>query len=178
MANAFSRWVPASFPFFDTTVKVKLRAFDKREAPAFKARVTERFAGVERLDGESEADHAARADAALERWKAFTRETFVKYVRVAEPLMNEEDGESVIDGQSLYDIGTGDFHLAVMVKLGELASLGDTEGKGSASPSTSTVDQASQSSASPVTSTANEVGPTPSTVTAAPIMDASSSVVV
>jgi hypothetical protein len=168
MATAFSRWVPYSLAFLDGEAKLKLRAFNKTEAPAFKRSVTEHFAGIEKKEGETDEQHAARSEAALERWRGLTRETFAKWVRVAEPM--DVDGVIVETGEALYSEAPGDFSMRVMLKLAELASLGDTEGKSSGSQSTSTVEagHSTGSSDSPAITPAIACSPTSSTVVEMP----------
>jgi hypothetical protein len=168
MATAFSRWVPFSLPLLDGEAKLKLRAFNKREAPEFKRLVTGHFEGIGKREGETDEQHTARSEAALERWRILTRETFVKYVKVAEPM--DIEGEVVETGAQLYDEVPGDFSMRVMLKLAELASLGDTEGKSSGSQSTSTVEagHSTASSDSPATTPAIVPSPTSSTVVEMP----------
>lgn len=173
MANTFSRWVPVSFPLFDTEAKLKLRAFNKREAPEFKASVAARFKGMERKDGESAADHEARTDRLLEEWLALSKNTFSKWVRLAEPLKDEESQTEITTGAQLYEEAPGDFVMRVMLKLGELASLGDTEGKSSGSPSTSTVEAGQPSSEDPANTTEESASPklsiAPAPITSIPV---------
>lgn len=164
MANTFSRWIPHTRPFFDTEIKLKLRAFNPTEAPAFQEAVQARFKTVLKEEGETDEQHESRSERMLEQWKALCEDTFGKYVRVVEPVVNAEDpDETVTDGASLYRVAPGDFVLDVMVKLSELASLGDTAGKGSSSRSTSSVDRATPSSDCPVASTESGAGITLST---------------
>lgn len=151
MASTFSRWIPVTLPFLDTEAKLKLRAFNKLEAPAFKAAVAARFKGVERKEGESAEAHEARGERLLADWLSLAKESFAKWVRVVEPLKDEEGGIEIATGAQLYDEAPGDFVMKVMLKLAELASLGDTEGKSSGSQSTSTVEAGQPSSESPVT---------------------------
>jgi hypothetical protein len=168
MATAFSRWVPFSLPFLDGEAKLKLRAFNKAEAPAFKRAVMGHFAGMERKEGESEEAHNARADAALERWRVLAQEAFQKWVRLEEPM--DVDGVIVETGGALYLEAPGDFAMKVMLKLAELASLGDTEGKSSGSQSTSTVEagHSTASCDSPAITPVIVPSPTSSTVAGMP----------
>jgi hypothetical protein len=168
MAATFSRWVPFSLALFDGEAKLKLRAFNKREAPEFKRAVSGHFEGIGKREDETDAEHSARADVALERWRVLTRDAFAKYVKVVEPM--DIDGELVENGAQLYDEAPGDFSMRVMLKLAELASLGDTEGKSSGSPSTSTVaaGPSTDSSGSPATTPAIACSPTSSTVVEMP----------
>lgn len=167
MAQIFSRYVPTTIPLFGVDVKLKLYAFDKAEGPAFQARVKSHFEGLGTRDGESEADAEKRALHTLKEWQGLCRETFSavdskgrgKFVRLVEPLIDEEDESrtEISTGAQLYDIAPGDFHQAVMVRLASFASLSDTEGKSFGSPSTSTVatGQSTDSPASPAPSTAD-----------------------
>lgn len=175
MANLFSRWIPATLPFLDTHIKLKLRAFDKREAPEFKRAVQARFENILKRDDESEAEHEKRSAELLADFNALAKSSFARYVKVAEPLQDADDETVVIaDGASLFDQASSDFVMSVMLKLAELASLGDTEGKSSGSLSTSPVDPASPTSASPVSNTAVVACPSPSTATAPTLTPASS----
>ncbi len=166
MASTFSRWIPVEFPFLDTTIKLKLRAFNKREAPAFKASVQSRFSDLEKRDGETESAHESRVGALLSNWLDLTRDAFARYVRVVEPIADADDPAVVIaDGPSLYAEAPGDFAMKVMLKLAELASLGDTEGNSSGSPSTSAVVASPNTSDAPAT-TIDESATSPSHSTA------------
>src|SRR4030095_5928232 len=121
MANTFSRWVPKTFKLFDTEAKLTLRAFNKKEAPAFKAAVMARFNGVEKNEGESETAHETRVAGLLEGWKGLAKDSFAKYVRLVEPLVDaEEPDHEIKTGAELYDEAPGDFVMEVMLALSGL----------------------------------------------------------
>lgn len=176
MAKIFSRWVPVTLPFLAGEIALRLRAFDSREAPAFKRAVQDYFASLVQKEGETDEAHNKRVEIMLPAWHALVRDTFERFVRVVEPLEDEDDPTvKITDGASLYKQAPGDFYNAVMIRLAGLASLGDTEGNSSGSHSTSSVEPASPIYVSPVTSTAEEAGPALSTVTGAQSLAESSS---
>jgi hypothetical protein len=90
-------------------------------------------------------------------------DAFGRFVRNVSGLETEDDGAvtTVTTGESLYAVADNRTVMAVLMELLRLARLGSKEGKGSASPRTSSSEGAAADSSSPATSTASEAGATP-----------------
>lgn len=178
MAKVFSNYVPETLPFLGGTVDLLLRALGPSEARQFRAAVMKRFEDISKHDDETDEQHEARIAARLPEWNEFVRQTFCRtyvtkknetkgyYIRLAEPLESDEDEDGdIVDGATLYARAPHDFRFQVMLKLVNLAALGDTDSKSSGSLSTSTVEagRPSASSATPVTIPATASSPSVST---------------
>lgn len=184
----FSDYVTKTVPFLGGTVALKVRALSVKESPEFVAGVKaaqERWAATaDRRKDESDEAYAERLSAVQHELDQYIygvmgRTVQTKngpkgyYVRLVEPLENEDDGTKIEDCVALAQRGGLLFRMAVMAEISSLADVDRYLGNSSGSPSTSTVATGQSISASPATST--PTCETPSTATVTPIVSVPSS---
>jgi hypothetical protein len=175
LGSTFSDYVKRTVPFLGGTVDLEIRALDKKEAPDFQEKVRgvqTRWASEHvRKEGETDEQYAPRVRVFFEEVDRFCEEVFSRtietkngtkgyFVRLPEPLVNEDDETRTIkDVCGLFSRGGRMFGLAILMEIASLAEVDPLMGKGSSSPSTSTVVAGPPSSEDPATTTEELVSP-------------------
>lgn len=186
----FSDYVAKTLPFLGGTVQLKIRALSAKESPEF-VRGTKamqaRWKESERLPDERDETYLPRLQAVTIEMDAYVNGILGKtmdtksgpkgyYVRLIEPLVNEDDDSKITHCVALGERGGTLFRMAVIAELASLADVDPFLGNSSGSPSTSTVAAGLTTSVDPAT-TIGESGCSPSfsTATAPTAPDESSS---
>lgn len=180
----FSDYVRKRVPFLGGTVELEIRALDKAEAPDFRARAqafrAEYAEETQRRPDETDDEYRPRLAAALKRLDDFFDQVFSQtlttktgevkgyYVRLVEPLINEDDdARSIRTMAELLARAPRTFKHAVLYELNDLIE-DDFLGNSSGSPSTSTSAAGPKSSGSPAPTTEpSATSPSSSTATEA-----------
>jgi hypothetical protein len=156
------RWHDREFTFLGGTIRLKIKALKKSEAPDFLKRMVELAEASTKL-GENASVEAMFASLPLD----FAAECFERYVRVAEDVQIED--EPIQTGAQLFEEADYALIMQVLRAIQGLCLFGVTEGKGSPSQSISGSDGAEIGvSTSPAQNTESAAGPSPSTVTPTP----------
>ena len=148
MAKILTRWHEETFHLAGQELKLKIKAPSFAEAPEFLAKMEAigKAAFAQDMAGVFSAENAT-----------FAAEAFARFVKPDEPIEDEE-GRSLATGADVYNIGNPGFVLDVLRSVQRYSMLTSTEGKASASPSTSS-SAAEASGDSPATSIAVEASP-------------------
>ncbi len=178
----FSDYVRRKVPFLGATVELDIRALSIKEAPEFvtAARALQNRWAVEseRRTDEKDEDYEPRLKALFDdldghTFKVMGRTIQTKrgergyYVRLVEPLVNEDDDTKIEDCAALAERGGRMFRMAVMAEISSLAEVDPFLGNSSGSPSTSTAATGPNISESPASITdASACSPSSSTATA------------
>lgn len=184
MAKTFSDYVPVTVPYRFGTVDLKVRALNVGESAEFKAQAVAMLnlwqAEGQPVEGESEDAATSRLKGLFADLDAYFRGIFGRvlqtksgprpyYVRLPEPIENEDTGEKYETALDLYNVGGAvgrAFGFAVITEIHGHADLDAHLGNSSGSPSTSTAAAGQPISESPASSTLGCV--TPSTATETP----------
>jgi hypothetical protein len=165
----FSDYVRRKVPFLGGTVELDIRALSVTEAPAFVSAaraLQERWVSdSERRKDEKDEDYEPRLKALFADLDAHVLGVMGKtistkkgekgyYVRLAEPLVNDDDETAIEDCRTLGERGGRMFRMAVMAEISSLAEVDPFLGFSSGSPSTSTSAAGQPTSEVPVSSTA------------------------
>ncbi len=166
------KWSDERFNVAGETVTLKLKilpgygagtTFSRRLAE-FRVKRLTALAAIEKNGNKADTAATAEAMTAMPD-QDFARQVFADWVRVPAPGIDveREDGDGVTHadtGGALFDaLPTSGLILGVLTRLSELQQLGEVPGKGSGSPSTSSLEKAA-SSASPAPSTESAASPT------------------
>jgi len=180
----FSNYVRKTVPFLAGTVQLDIRALSVTEAPDFKERVEAVNAqwqeASKRREGESEEDesYAERIRKALQIEQDFILGLLDRamptksgpkpyYARMVEPLVNDDEEQTINNLRDLALRGGRKFRLAVLAEISSLAEVDPFLGNSSGSPSTSTTATGPNTSDSPVSITdVSACSPSSSTATA------------